>query len=202
MPLATSLASILTAAMVQHGAHVHGEAELAIAFTEIGGIEVQLTAPAYNFLVGQGGEDAHDHGDHDHDDHGHEHDAHGHDDHNHDEHAHDDHGHEHGHDHDHTDPWEIVEGQIADGNVLFDFGAAECNLSLNGFERVNTEGGHMDVYIGYTGYCSAPDRMSTIETTLFDTFAGMETVNGVFIGPDQQSAFTLTRENERTRLTQ
>lgn len=181
MTLALPFYVLMSATLVQHGAHVHGQADLAIAMNADGSIEMELRSNAYNYLAS--GSEADDHDDHAHDDH----DDHGHDDH--DDHASED------------DPWIAVEAHMSAVGNVFDFGSANCELTLVSLEQVETPDGHMDVIASYAGRCAAPARMDMIETTMFDTYHALENIVGVYIGPEAQSAFSLTRETIRIQLT-
>ncbi|MBR9825369.1 MAG: DUF2796 domain-containing protein [Alphaproteobacteria bacterium] len=199
MTLALPFYVLMSATLVQHGAHVHGQADLAIAMNADGSIEMELRSNAYNYLAS--GSEADEHDDHGHDDHDHHgHDDHAHDDH--DDHGHDDHGHDDHDDHaSEDDPWIAVEAHMSGVGNVFDFGSANCELTLVSFEQVETPDGHMDVIASYAGRCAAPARMGMIETTMFDTYPALENIVGVYIGPEAQSAFSLTRETIRTQLT-
>lgn len=137
-------------------------------------------------------DDEHAHGDDDHDDHGEEHDhdeehdhadekhAHGdeHDDEHHDEeHAH---GDEHDHDDDHHDE-EHAHGDEHD----------------HGDEHAET---HSEVSVNWTFTCGNIAAVSELNTSLFETFPGIETLAIQLAGPGGQSAQEATAANATVDL--
>lgn len=54
------------------------------------------------------------------------------------------------------------------------------------------EEGHADVIVEYTFSCETPRRLDRIEIGLFDAFPGLEEIETIYLGPDKQSAITLS----------
>jgi hypothetical protein len=51
---------------------------------------------------------------------------------------------------------------------------------------------HSDVHIIYQFQCANPDRLTRIETGLFDAFERLEEIDAVFLSPQGQEGFELT----------
>ena len=54
------------------------------------------------------------------------------------------------------------------------------------------EEGHADVFVEYTFSCETPRRLDRINIGLFDAFPGLEEIETIYLGPDKQSAITLS----------
>ncbi|MGF1463709.1 MAG: DUF2796 domain-containing protein [Maricaulaceae bacterium] len=129
------------------------------------------------------GEHDHDHAEHDHDhgEHENDHAEHDHDhgehDHDHDEHDHDhaEHNHDHAeHDHDHAE-----------------------------HDHDHDQAGHShggDVEIVYAFSCGRSERLSALTVDAFETYAGIETIDAVFLGDGRQAADRLTASQTRLSL--
>jgi|GEM_PF-2917180 len=171
------------------------------------------------------GEEDHDdaHEDHDHDDHGDEADDHDHDEHDHDDHGDEDHDHAGGEAHVHglSDLAASIDGATLSVSVegaLANFDLDETIRELEdttpysdslieivGGDCVRNDaqvgirpiGDHGNLMVDLTYTCSAPGDISGIEVTGFQTFAGFEEVNAVYLTDAGQIAETLTESDTR-----
>lgn len=210
MSLTSLLASVAASALAQGEVHVHGHGTLTIGVEADGRAEALFEVPAESlwgfehapqndeeqaaidaalaqletaglvtFSSRAGCEqtavnidrgDDAHHDDHDHDEH----------DHGHEDHSHDDHGHE-GDAHDHHQHDKMIDHDHDHGDDDHDHG-------------------HQDVTVQIVFECTAPEQINSIETTLFDAFPRLETIDGIYVDTARQTAFEFTPSQTSVRL--
>lgn len=183
MLLPVFLVSAAMSTVIQHDAHVHGHAELAVAIDESGVLQVEFRSPAYDIYGFERAPES---------------DAEtaiiaeanarfavfgdvvsfsggqceivsfqiswgaGHEDGEHDHHD----GHDHHDDHD----------------------------------QHNEQADHGDVHVTYSGRCAQPDRINAVSTNLLDRFESLSEIDGVFLSPTRQLGLEFTQSQTSVRL--
>lgn len=78
-------------------------------------------------------------------------------------------------------------------------GEADCRFQ--GAEITEDgHGGHSDIRVAYQFQCARPDRISRLETALFDAFPRLHEMHGIYLSPRGQDAFELTPSSPGRRL--
>lgn len=164
------LGAAAVSAAVQHEAHVHGHAELAVAIDESGVLQVEFSSPAYDIygferapeteaeaaiiadanarfavfgdvILLSGGE------------------------------------------------CEIESFQISWG---------EGQDADHGHQ--NEPADHGDVHVTYSGRCAQADRINAVSTSLLDRFESLREIDGVFLSPTRQLGMEFTQSRTTVRL--
>ena len=61
---------------------------------------------------------------------------------------------------------------------------------------------HSNVHVVYSGTCDRPERMRSVRTTLFEHFDELAEIEGLFVSTEDQSAFELTPSSPSARLSE
>lgn len=86
---------------------------------------------------------------------------------------------------------------LAKADALFKLNeAAECILTSAEIDMPSFEAGaHADVDAEYQYQCDAPERISSLEVSLFQSFERIEVLKTIYLSDDKQLAATLTPDN-------
>ena len=170
MLLPVFLASAAMSTAVQHDAHVHGHAELAVAIDESGMLQVEFSAPAYDiygferapeteaedalisdanarFAV-------------------------------------------------FSDVVDLTGGQCELESFQISWGGG----AGSDHDHHDEEADHGDVHVTYSGRCARPDRINAVSTNLLDRFESLSEIDGVFLSPTRQLGMEFTQSQTSVRL--
>ena len=116
-----------------------------------------------------GGDEDHDHADHD-------------------EHDHDEHHAEHDEDHDE---------HHAKHNEDHDEHDHDADHAEHADHDQDDHSGHTDMLLTYQAECARPERIKSVELSLFDTWSGFESLNTTFLTDDGAASATLTAQSTK-----
>jgi len=90
---------------------------------------------------------------------------------------------------------------LAEGLALRFNGEAGCRYLGGDIAGVHEgEASHRDLRVSYRFQCAAPQRLTRVQTGLFEAFERFEEIEGVFISPARQEGFELTPSSPARRL--
>lgn len=186
MNLSVLAASTALALTTQSGAHVHGSAELLIGVDGDGRVEIQLIAPGHDIY-------------------GFEHAA-----------------------RSAQEEAAVAEAhaRLADGAGLFELSGGRCEIGAAQIEADQHDDhdedhhdhdedhehhdhddhddhhgdDHGSVHVTWSGHCEQAERISTVQTGLFDYFDHLEQIDVVFVAPGIQTADRLTPTSARAQI--
>ncbi|OLF77868.1 hypothetical protein AWH62_04130 [Maricaulis sp. W15] len=98
---------------------------------------------------------------------------------------------------------DLARSQLADGNHVVRFNnEAECVFEDGSMDddEYPDDDAHSNVRIVYQFTCAEPDRLTRMETDLFEAFERFEEIETVFLSPRGQEGFALTAAAPRHRL--
>lgn len=170
LPVLLLAAAVSTA--VQHDAHLHGHAELAVAIDDSGALQVEFSSPAYDiygferapqteaeiaiiaeanarFAV-------------------------------------------------FSDVVSLSGGQCEIESFQISWGAGQED---DAHDHIDVETDHGDVHVTYSGRCARPDRINSVSTNLLDHFDSLSEIDGVFLSPTRQVGMEFTHSRTTVRLT-